>query len=71
MNIFNNRILDTFSKLNFNISFLYLFSERAMSHCQSKEVRIVGGVGCNERLQDMMQIMCEERSAKLYATDER
>lgn len=47
------------------------FSERAMSHCQSKEVLIVGGVGCNERLQDMMKIMCEERSAILYATDER
>ncbi|CAI6368438.1 unnamed protein product [Macrosiphum euphorbiae] len=46
-------------------------TERAMSHCQSKEVLIVGGVGCNERLQDMMKIMCEERNATLYATDER
>jgi len=42
-----------------------------MSHCQSKEVLIGGGVGCNERLQDMMKIMCEERGATLYATDER
>jgi len=25
-------------------------TERAMSHCESKEVIIVGGVGCNERL---------------------
>uniref|UniRef100_A0A2S2PKY7 N(6)-L-threonylcarbamoyladenine synthase n=1 Tax=Schizaphis graminum TaxID=13262 RepID=A0A2S2PKY7_SCHGA len=46
-------------------------TERAMSHCQSKEVLIVGGVGCNERLQEMMKIMCDERSAILYATDER
>lgn len=42
-----------------------------MSHCQSNEVLIVGGVGCNERLQEMMKIMCEERGATLYATDER
>jgi len=42
-----------------------------MSHCQSDEVLIVGGVGCNERLQEMMKIMCDERCAKLYATDER
>lgn len=46
-------------------------TERAMAHCGSKEVLICGGVGCNKRLQEMMQIMCEERGAKLYATDER
>ncbi|KAK7793574.1 hypothetical protein R5R35_000410 [Gryllus longicercus] len=46
-------------------------TERAMSHCGSQEVLIVGGVGCNLRLQEMMNIMSEERGAKLYATDER
>lgn len=46
-------------------------TERAMAHCNSQEVLLVGGVGCNERLQEMMQIMAEERGAKLYATDER
>lgn len=46
-------------------------TERAMSHCGSREVLIVGGVGCNLRLQEMMHIMCEERGAVLYATDER
>lgn len=46
-------------------------TERAMAHCGSNEVLIVGGVGCNERLQQMMEIMCKERGAKLYATDER
>lgn len=35
------------------------------------KVLIVGGVGCNERLQEMMQIMCDERKGKLFATDER
>ncbi|XP_068142208.1 probable tRNA N6-adenosine threonylcarbamoyltransferase [Drosophila tropicalis] len=46
-------------------------TERAMAHCESQEVLIVGGVGCNERLQEMMRIMCQERGGKLFATDER
>lgn len=46
-------------------------TERALAHCGSGEVLIVGGVGCNERLQEMMGQMCEERNAKLFATDER
>ena len=31
-------------------SMLVEVTERAMSHCESKEVIIVGGVGCNIRL---------------------
>uniref|UniRef100_A0A915BKF6 N(6)-L-threonylcarbamoyladenine synthase n=2 Tax=Parascaris TaxID=6254 RepID=A0A915BKF6_PARUN len=46
-------------------------TERAMAHCNSNEVLVVGGVGCNKRLQQMMQIMAFERGAKLFATDER
>ncbi|KAF5301522.1 hypothetical protein FQR65_LT08826 [Abscondita terminalis] len=46
-------------------------SERALAHCNSNEMLIVGGVGCNERLQKMMGIMCEERGATVFATDER
>jgi len=46
-------------------------TERAMAHCGSAEVLIVGGVGCNLRLQQMMEIMCSERNAKLFATDMR
>ena len=46
-------------------------TERAMAHTGSQEVLIVGGVGCNERLQDMMRQMCVERGAHLCATDER
>lgn len=46
-------------------------TERAMAHCDSKDVLIVGGVGCNERLQEMMRIMCSERGGKLFATDDR
>lgn len=48
-------------------------TERAMAHVGGKggEVLIVGGVGCNKRLQEMMGIMASERGGKLYATDER
>ncbi|KAL1128931.1 hypothetical protein AAG570_013465 [Ranatra chinensis] len=46
-------------------------TERAMAHCNSDEVLLVGGVGCNVRLQEMMGCMCSERGAKLCATDER
>jgi len=44
-------------------------TERAMAHCGSQEVLIVGGVGCNKRLQEMMEVMANERGAKLFATD--
>lgn len=46
-------------------------TERAMAHVNSKQVLIVGGVGCNERLQEMMGIMARDRAGYVYATDER
>ncbi|CAN6725427.1 unnamed protein product [Malus baccata var. baccata] len=46
-------------------------TERAMAHCDKKDVLIVGGVGCNERLQEMMRTMCSERGGRLFATDDR
>lgn len=62
-------------------------TERAMAHIGSKEVLVVGGVGCklhaplnftyshnttgNERLQEMMGIMAKERGGNVFATDER
>lgn len=46
-------------------------TERALSHTKSLEVLLVGGVGCNKRLQQMMGVMAEERGAHLYSTDER
>jgi len=46
-------------------------TERAMAHCGQKEVLIVGGVGCNERLQQMMKQTVEERGGTLFATDDR
>jgi N6-L-threonylcarbamoyladenine synthase len=47
-------------------------TERAMAHVESPEVLIVGGVGCNLRLQTMMQQMVAERSnGVVYAIDDR
>lgn len=46
-------------------------TERAMAHVGSRQVLIVGGVGCNERLQAMMGAMARERGGSVYATDER
>lgn len=47
-------------------------TERAMAHVQSSHVLIVGGVGCNARLQEMMASMCQDRAnGQVYATDDR
>ncbi|KAL8909627.1 MAG: hypothetical protein Q9207_000125 [Kuettlingeria erythrocarpa] len=46
-------------------------TERAMAHVGSSQVLIVGGVGCNERLQEMMGVMAKDRGGSVYATDER
>jgi N6-L-threonylcarbamoyladenine synthase len=46
-------------------------TERAMAHVGSQDVLIVGGVGCNERLQEMMGLMARDRGGQVYATDER
>ena len=46
-------------------------TERAMSQCGATEVLVVGGVGCNVRLQQMLELMAKERNATLGAMDER
>jgi N6-L-threonylcarbamoyladenine synthase len=46
-------------------------TERALSHINSNEVLIVGGVGCNERLQEIMRKMLEQRGGRLGAMDSR
>jgi N6-L-threonylcarbamoyladenine synthase len=47
---------------------LVVITERAMAHTGKNDVLVVGGVGCNERLQGMMRTMAEERGGTLYAT---
>lgn len=46
-------------------------TERAMAHVGSDQVLIVGGVGSNMRLQEMMGAMARDRGGSVYATDER
>mmetsp|Transcript_35743 Transcript_35743/g.40622 ORF Transcript_35743/g.40622 Transcript_35743/m.40622 type:complete len:341 (+) Transcript_35743:61-1083(+) len=46
-------------------------TERAMAHCNSSEVLIVGGVGCNLKLQEKMAQMLEQRDGALCAMDDR
>jgi len=46
-------------------------TERAMAHCGHNQVLIVGGVGCNKRLQEMMECMVKERGCELCAMDHR
>jgi N6-L-threonylcarbamoyladenine synthase len=45
--------------------------ERAMAHCGQKQVLIVGGVGCNKRLQEMMADMVRDRGGSVCAMDHR
>ena len=52
-------------------SMLVEITERAMAHTNSNEVLLVGGVGCNVRLQDMMSIMAQERGGVVCAMDDR
>ena len=52
-------------------SMLVEVTERAMAHVKADTVLIVGGVGCNLRLQEMMQLMAEDRQASLCAMDSR
>ncbi|MEM2175534.1 MAG: UGMP family protein, partial [Candidatus Micrarchaeia archaeon] len=42
-------------------------TERALAYLKNDEVLLVGGVGANLRLQEMLKTMCEERGAKFFA----
>mmetsp|Transcript_13736 Transcript_13736/g.44815 ORF Transcript_13736/g.44815 Transcript_13736/m.44815 type:complete len:352 (+) Transcript_13736:90-1145(+) len=46
-------------------------TERAAAHCGRRDVLLVGGVGCNERLQAMMRNMAHNRGGVLCAMDDK
>jgi N6-L-threonylcarbamoyladenine synthase/protein kinase Bud32 len=46
-------------------------TERAMSLAEKNEVLLVGGVGANRRLQEMLRVMCEERGAQFYVPEQK
>jgi N6-L-threonylcarbamoyladenine synthase/protein kinase Bud32 len=46
-------------------------TERAMSLAGKNEVLLVGGVGANRRLQEMLRVMCEERGAQFFVPEQK
>jgi N6-L-threonylcarbamoyladenine synthase/protein kinase Bud32 len=46
-------------------------TERAMSLAGKNEVLLVGGVGANRRLQEMLRIMCEDRGAEFFVPEQK
>jgi len=42
-------------------------AERAMAHTEKNELLLIGGVAANERLKEMLNIMCKERNATFHA----
>jgi len=52
-------------------SMLVETTERAMAHCNKSDVLLVGGVGCNERLQEMMGEMAKQRGGTVCVMDNR
>lgn len=41
-------------------------TERALAHTEKKEVVLTGGVASNQRLRQMLSLMCEEHGAKFF-----
>ncbi len=52
-------------------SMLVEVTERVMAHCGQQSVLVVGGVGCNVRLQEMLGAMAGQRGGELGAMDQR
>ena len=46
-------------------------TERALSLAGKDEVLLVGGVGANRRLQEMLGTMCEDRGAQFYVPEKK
>jgi len=52
-------------------SMLTEVTERAMAHIGKDEVLLGGGVAQNQRLQEMVRIMAEDRGAEMFVPDRR
>jgi N6-L-threonylcarbamoyladenine synthase len=60
-----------FSLQETTFAMLVEITERAMAHVGSADVLIVGGVGSNLRLQQMMGVMASERGGQIYGVESR
>jgi len=56
----------SFSLQEHAFAMLVEVSERAMAHLRKRELLLGGGVACNNRLQEMAGVMCQEREARFY-----
>ncbi len=45
-------------------------AERAMAHTEKEELLLGGGVACNKRLQEMAEVMCEERGGECFIPED-
>ena len=59
----------SFSLQEISFSMMVEAAERALAHTGKKELVLGGGVACNQRLQEMCRIMCNERGAKLFCPE--
>lgn len=46
-------------------------TERALAHTNKPEVMLVGGVAANNRLREMLNIMCKEQGVKFYVPEKQ
>jgi len=46
-------------------------TERALAHAGKNEVLLVGGVGANTRLREMLKCMCEDRGAEFFVPEKK
>jgi N6-L-threonylcarbamoyladenine synthase/N6-L-threonylcarbamoyladenine synthase/protein kinase Bud32 len=44
-------------------------TERAMAHTEKDEILLGGGVACNQRLQEMISQMAQDRDAQLFVPE--
>src|SRR3989338_8384470 len=63
-----NKIEDlSFSLQETFFAMLTEVTERAMAHCRKKEALLIGGVAANQRLCQMLTMMCNDRNATFGA----
>ena len=60
-----------FSLQETTFAMLLEVAERAMAHCNKKELLLGGGVACNTVLQEKSKIMCKERGAKCFIPEKQ
>lgn len=62
-------IMHTVQEISF--AMLTEITERALRHLNKKSVALGGGVGCNERLQEMLKMMSEDANCSFFAPEKQ